>query len=223
MAGSARTGRALTICHSIAAMTDGFLNKAYGLSGADDTRALYNDWAASYEAEVGENGYATPGRCAAALAQFLKDKTAPILDFGCGTGLSGLALRLAGFEAIDGVDLSPDMLKVAETKQLYRRLATIEAGADVPGAPGEYAAIAAIGVIGAGAAPISVFDTLMNGLAVGGLLVFSFNDHALADPAFEGKLNEWLDCGAARLLFREHGPHLPGIDLKSNVYVIEKA
>jgi predicted TPR repeat methyltransferase len=204
-------------------MTDGFLNKAYGPRDADDTRKLYDDWAASYEAEVAENGYVTPGRCAAALAQYLKDHKRPILDFGCGTGLSGLALTLAGFETIDGVDLSADMLKVAETKQLYRSLTKIEADAGVPGSPGDYAAIAAIGVIGAGAAPISLLDTLMNGLAPGGFLVFSFTDHALADPAFEGKLNEWLDCGAARLLFREHGPHLPGIDLKSNVYVIEKA
>ena len=146
-------------------MTDGFLNKAYGPRDAEATRKLYDDWATSYEAEVRENGYATPGRCAAALALHLKDKKTPILDFGCGTGLSGLALKLAGFEIIDGVDLSADMLKVAESKQLYRTLTQIEADADVPGTPGDYAAIAAIGVIGVGAAPIALFDTLMNGLA----------------------------------------------------------
>ena len=127
------------------------------------------------------------------------------------------------FEVIDGVDLSADMLKVAEDKNLYRTLTQIEAESGVPGEPGDYAAIAAIGVIGAGAAPIALFDTLVNGLTSGGYLVFSFNDHALANPANEGKLNEWLDCGAARLLFREYGPHLPGIDINSNVYVIEKA
>ena len=30
----------------------GFLNKAYQARDADSTRALYDDWAASYEAEV---------------------------------------------------------------------------------------------------------------------------------------------------------------------------
>lgn len=204
-------------------MTNEFLNKAYGARDTDATRELYDAWAASYEAEVANNGYATPGRCAAALAEHLSDKKAPILDFGCGTGLSGLALKLGGFETIDGVDLSLDMLEVAKTKQIYRTLSHTEADAELPGKPGDYAAIAAVGVIGAGAAPIAVFDTLMNGLDSGGFLVFSFNDHALADYANEGKLNEWLDCGAARLLVREYGPHLPGIDLKSNVYVIEKA
>jgi predicted TPR repeat methyltransferase len=204
-------------------MSDRFLDKAYTARDAASTRRLYDDWAASYEAEVGENGYATPGRCAAALARFLTDKNAPILDFGCGTGLSGLALKLAGFTTIDGVDLSADMLERAREKGIYRGLAQIEAGAPLQHAPGDYAAIAAIGMIGAGAAPISVFDTMMHGLAKGGLLVFSFNDHALDNPENEARVNEWVDCAAAHLLLREYGDHLPGIGLKSNVYIVEKA
>ncbi|MEM6565918.1 MAG: methyltransferase domain-containing protein [Pseudomonadota bacterium] len=203
-------------------MRTDFLNKAYKARDAASTRTLYDDWSASYDAEVEKNGYATPGRCAAALAQFIPDQSAPILDFGCGTGLSGLALRLAGFEQIDGLDLSEEMLAQASEKGIYRNLAQIEAHAPMPHKPGDYTAIAAIGVIGAGAAPISVFHTLMNALAKGGKLVFSFNDHALEDPANEAAVTEWLDCGAAHLLFKEHGPHLPGIDLNSTVYVIEK-
>lgn len=203
-------------------MSNGFLNKAYGARDAAGTRRLYDDWAASYEAEVGENGYATPGRCAAALRAHSADLAAPVLDFGCGTGLSGLALKLAGFTCIDGVDLSADMLAIAQEKDLYRSLSQIEAGARFSHRPGDYAAIAAIGVIGSGAAPISVFDTVMEGLAPGGRFVFSFNDHALEDPANEGKLQGYLDDGRAILLFQDYGPHLPGIGLKSNVYVVEK-
>ncbi|MEX0310113.1 MAG: class I SAM-dependent methyltransferase [Tateyamaria sp.] len=199
----------------------GFLDKAYQARDAASTRALYDDWAASYEAEVAENGYATPGRCAEALKAETDDLTAPILDFGCGTGLSGLALKLAGFANIDGVDLSQEMLEGAREKGVYRHLDLIEAGDALPRSG--YTAMAAIGVIGAGAAPISVLHTLMRALPAGGKLVFSFNDHALEDPANEAGVAEWTDCGAARLRFKEHGPHLPGIDLKSNVYVLEKA
>lgn len=203
-------------------MTEKYLDKVYDARDAKATRALYDNWSDSYEAEVAENGYVTPGRCAAALARYMDDQKAPVLDFGCGTGLSGLALKLAGFEVIDGVDLSAEMLSKAEEKGIYRDLDLIEADAPLAHAPGDYAAIAAIGVIGAGAAPISVFHTLMHGLARGGMLVFSFNDHALEDPGNEAGMNEWLDCGAARLLFREHGPHLTKINLKSCVYVVEK-
>ncbi|MFT6674125.1 MAG: putative TPR repeat methyltransferase [Sulfitobacter sp.] len=203
-------------------MNNSFLDKAYGARDANETRALYDKWAASYEAELGENGYVTPQRCAAALVKFSKSKALPILDFGCGTGLSGLALRLAGFETIDGVDVSADMLARAREKSIYRTLTQIDADKRFIPAAGDYAALAAIGVIGAGAAPISVFDTLMKSLTRGGLFVFSFNDHALEDPAHEGRVNEWIDCGAARLLFCEHGDHIPGIGLKAKVYLLEK-
>lgn len=204
-------------------MAQGYLDKVYDARDADETRALYDDWSASYEAEVRENGYVTPNRCAEALAKYTQDQTQPVLDFGCGTGLSGLALKLAGFATIDGVDLSPDMLAQAEAKRLYRALTVIDPDATLPPDLGGYAAIAAIGVIGSGAAPISLFDDLMRGMRQGGLLVLSLNDHALQDRANEARICEWTDCCAARLLFRENGPHLPGIGLKSNVYVLEKA
>ncbi len=203
-------------------MTGGFLDKAYQARDAASTRKLYDEWASSYEAEVAQNGYATPGRCAKALAGLVTDQAEPVLDFGCGTGLSGLALRLAGFTTIDGLDLSEDMLKQARGKQIYRTLSMIEAGSALPHTSGDYTAIAAIGVIGAGAAPISVFDTLMDGLAPGGLLVFSFNDHALENPENAAKVTEYVTGGRAKLLFEEHGPHLPGIGLGSNVYVMAK-
>ncbi|MFK7754698.1 MAG: class I SAM-dependent methyltransferase [Sedimentitalea sp.] len=203
-------------------MTEGFLSKAYGPRDAADTRKLYDDWAGSYDGEVGDNGYATPGRCAAALAEHCVDLNAPLLDFGCGTGLSGVALAQAGFRTLDGVDLSADMLAQARDKGIYRSLSQIEANTPLAHKPGDYAAICAIGVIGAGAAPISVFDTLMAGLATGGLFVLSFNDHALADPVNEGTLQSYVTSGRAHLLFKDYGAHLPGIDIKSNVYVLEK-
>lgn len=203
-------------------MAQGYLDKVYDARDADETRTLYDGWSASYDAEVRKNGYVTPNRCAEALAKFTKDQTEPVLDFGCGTGLSGLALKLAGFATIDGVDLSTEMLAQAKAKRLYRDLQVIDPDAPLPGALSDYAAIAAIGVIGAGAAPISIFDDLMRGMKKGALLVLSLNEHALRDRTNEARICEWTDCSAARLLFRESGPHLPGIGLKSNVYVLEK-
>jgi predicted TPR repeat methyltransferase len=203
-------------------MAVGFLKKIYDVGGAEETRSLYDAWADSYDEEVGENGYVTPRRCAEALASFADDFSAPLLDFGCGTGLSGVALARAGFRTIDGVDLSADMLKGAEDKNVYRNLRVIEARENPIAKRGDYEAVAAIGVIGVGAAPIAVFDMLMKGLKRGGLMVLSFNDHTLEDPVHESRVSDWVDCAAARLLFREYGDHLPGMGLKSNVYVLER-
>lgn len=205
------------------AMSDKFLADAYSLESPEATREHYDKWAASYDSEIAENGYATPGRVAEALKAQISDLDTPVLDFGCGTGLSGLALRRAGFSIIDGMDPSSEMLDGARAKEAYRTLTGFDIADPAPVARGAYSAITATGVIGIGAAPPETFDLLMHALDRGGLLAFSFNDHALSDPAFEGRLNDWLDMGAARLLSKDYGDHLPGMNMKSNVYVVEKA
>lgn len=196
-----------------------FLDKVYGLTGSQAVRGFYDDWSDSYDDEVAENGYATPGRCAEALVRLATPFDTKILDFGCGTGVSGQAFRQAGFVDLDGVDLSSEMLEQARRKGVYDGLHQIEADENLPGG---YHIIAAVGVIGAGAAPPEAFDSVMSALEPGGRFVFSFNDHALALPEFPAKLEEHLAKGA-RLLFEEHGPHLPKIDVKSTVYILEKA
>ena len=204
-------------------MTEKFLEKSYGLESVEETLDHYNRWAASYDAEIAANNYATPGRIADALWSVLPDVSTPVLDFGCGTGLAGIALRRVGYEIVDGVDPSTEMLGVALTKGAHRHLEQIDPKAKQPFKPGQYRAIVACGVLGTGAAPPSAFGTLMHCLKRSDKLAFSLNDHALADPAYMGAMNEWLDCGAARLLFSEYGDHLPGLNLKASVYVIEKA
>ncbi|WP_121065010.1 class I SAM-dependent DNA methyltransferase [Chachezhania antarctica] len=203
-------------------MTDLYLEKVYEARTPEETRTLYDEWATGYDSEVGGNGYATPVRCAQALAAHMTDLGAPILDFGCGTGLSGMAFVEQGFITLDGMDLSDEMLAQAQAKDIYRTLTRIEADAPLPVKPGDYAAIAAVGVIGAGAAPLSVFDALLEALAPGGRLVFSFNDHTLEDPAYEARVKARLDAGDAGLLFEAHGDHLPARGLKSRVYVLER-
>ncbi len=203
-------------------MTKGFLETIYDDLTPENAPRLYDDWAASYDAEVGENGYATPGRVATALAAHVDDQVAPVLDYGCGTGLSGHALRTAGFTVIDGMDPSAEMVRLAREKGIYRDLATLDIDDPAPVGKDAYPAIVAVGVIGPGAGPTSIFDILIAALPPSGLLSFSLNDHALADPAYEATLARWLDAGTVRLIFKEHGPHLPGKNIKSTVYIIEK-
>jgi predicted TPR repeat methyltransferase len=201
-----------------------YLNKAYKVENIGQTRKFYADWADTYDAEVRKYGYVTPGRCAAALAGLAPDLLAPVLDVGCGTGLSGLALRDAGFGCVDGCDLSPEMLrKAAKHVGLYRKLRETDLSEPFPFTPGTYAHIAAMGVIATGHAPPETIDEILSALPSGGLFVFSLNDHTLEDPAFEARIAENTDTGEAVLLFKEHGPHLPGYGLESSVYILQKS
>jgi hypothetical protein len=44
----------------------------------EETRALYSDWAATYDADVTQAGYVTPTRLAEALAEHVPDRAAPV-------------------------------------------------------------------------------------------------------------------------------------------------
>jgi predicted TPR repeat methyltransferase len=202
-------------------MTTTYLDKIYSADSAD-LRPFYAQWAQSYDQEVGENGYITPLRIAEALARHVKDLSIPILDYGCGTGISGQAFQEAGFLTIDGVDISDEMLEVAAQKKIYRRLEVFapETGPDVK--LGAYNIIAAVGVIGAGAAPLAVLDQIMALLAPKGLLVFSFNDHTLEDPAYDGRVENYVKQGQAALHLKDYGDHLPKQKINSNIYILEK-
>ena len=200
------------------------LDRAYTIENTEQAREFYREWADTYESELAENVYLTPGRCAAALAQFSQDQTAPTLDVGCGTGLSGKALNDAGFTTIDGSDLSNEMLEKARSRhKLYRDLWVTDLEDPFPFEEGRYAHIAAIGVIASSHAPANTIDAILAKLAQGGLFVFSLNDHTMQDPEFEARVAENIDAGMARLLFKEHGPHLEKFDMGSTVYVMQKA
>ena len=123
---------------------------------------------------------------------------------------------------IDGADISSDMLAEAGTKGIYRNLLTIDPADPLPFQRGTYANIAAVGVFSPGHAPPRTIDAVMAKLGSGGRFVFSLNDHALENPCWMGRVMEQIDCGAAILEFREHGPHLPDLGLASSVCVLRR-
>lgn len=200
---------------------NGFLKRVHGLSDVKTVIDHYDAWSDTYDTEITENGYALPERIAEAAAQVMTDRTQQVLDFGCGTGLSGAALAAQGFATIDGMDVSADMMARAEPKAIYRALTLADPNTAPPIAKGAYPLIVACGVIGSGAAPLDVLDTLASCLNTGGKLAFSFNDKTLADPAYSDRVRAHTQNGFD-LIFEKRGTHLPGIDMKSTVYIVEK-
>ena len=205
-------------------MTKDLPSQLWQPRSTEDTLKLYADWADSYEADVAAYGYATPARCADILAAHMPDLTLPVLDFGCGTGLSGTALAAKGFSTLDGTDISDDMRAQATEKGVYR-----DVFAGIPGempkvAPGSYHAIAAVGVISLGAAPAETLDPLLKLLAPGGLLVFSYNDATLRDTGYMGALADVQTSEIALMLAASYGPHLPQKEgaQGSTVYIMRR-
>ncbi|SMF43293.1 Methyltransferase domain-containing protein [Tistlia consotensis] len=148
------------------------VGRARRLTGPEDTRALYDDWAADYDAELlGAKGYVGPVETAKVVAEALPDRTAALLDIGCGTGLVGAALAGHGFSAIDGVDLSPAMLERARAKGVYRRLfaGDLLAGLDLP--DHAYDAAVGVGVFSVSHIAVPALDELLRLVRPGGRIV----------------------------------------------------
>lgn len=91
---------------------------------AERLRALYGNWAKSYNSDLAEKRYHAPQAITTLLLEAgVTDRQTQILDAGCGTGFVGLALADHGFECIDGFDLSDEMVAIAAETDTYRHLA----------------------------------------------------------------------------------------------------
>ncbi|MEM1302840.1 MAG: methyltransferase domain-containing protein [Pseudomonadota bacterium] len=187
----------------------------------EETQSIYRDWAATYDADVLNSGYVTPQRIAAALADTTVPKDAAILDFGCGTGLAGLALAEAGFQTVDGTDISPEMLDQAHQRDVYRDLVLGKAGT-IAFETGAHQAVVAAGVVSAGAAPPATLALLVHHLTTGGRLALSFNDPSLKMGTYDVELDRLVANGLVEVQFREHGPHLPEKGMGSDVIVLRR-
>ena len=95
------------------------LEDAYALETPDDNRNLYRNWASTYDDDFAlRNKYVYP-KSISSICAGLVDTTSQlsILDIGCGTGIVGTCLsELLRTSIIDGVDISPEMLEVAQSK-----------------------------------------------------------------------------------------------------------
>ncbi|HWT25324.1 MAG TPA: class I SAM-dependent methyltransferase [Solirubrobacteraceae bacterium] len=88
-----------------------------------DARSGYGEWAATYEQTVQD---AMDIDLLEALATVRWAEVAEAADLGCGTGRTGAWLRAHGVGAVDGVDLTPEMLEAARARNVFRRLAVAD-------------------------------------------------------------------------------------------------
>lgn len=158
--------------------------EAPGRAPAAYVRELFDQYAPRFDAELtGKLGYRTPE----ALAEMLRaqglaaDHSRQVLDLGCGTGLSGLAL--APFAArMEGVDLSPRMLAEAARRGCYAALHEADLLAFLPAQAGRFDLIAAADVLNYLGDLAPALAGMRAALAPGGLMAFSLETASGAGP-----------------------------------------
>ena len=76
----------------------------------------YDTWANEYDQDLMTFGYNIPSVVAGLMGRYSVPGQGPVLDAGCGTGIAGQVLSVLGYRPLIGIDLSPGMLQVAESK-----------------------------------------------------------------------------------------------------------
>ena len=191
-----------------------FLSTAYTVKSDAETRAFYDSWAEIYDDELTENSYRQPARCAETLRLMADPDGCAVLDVGCGSGMSGLALCSVGFETVDGCDFSSGMLAKAAKTGTYRRLFETnlnEPPMDVP--DNTYGAAACVGMFSFGHVRAEALDDILRVVRPGGALVIGLNDTFYREGSLIAKLDALATLGRITIREQEHGEHIPGTGL----------
>lgn len=145
---------------------------------------FFDDYAARFEAVlVKDLAYDTPRAIAEAARTLREGPWSRALDLGCGTGLSGRALRDAGVVTwLAGVDLSEKMLDKARNAGGYDELHHADLLAFLEGVDGSFDLVTAADVLNYLGDLSGVFTRVAARLAEGGAFVFS--TEAGSDQAF---------------------------------------
>ncbi|MDA3628238.1 class I SAM-dependent methyltransferase [Saccharopolyspora oryzae] len=197
------------------------LQRAYDLKSKEEAEAVYDEWAAEYDADMlAGMDYVAPANAANRLVDLAGADLGPVLDAGCGTGLVGKVLASRSVAVIDGLDLSRGMLDQARATGAYRNLtkADLTKRLDIP--DNTYAAAICVGTITDGHVGPEVFDELVRVVRPGGLVVATVA-HVWESRKVGEYLNGLVEAGRIHLREADEWESVNGEDVRCKIPVLE--
>lgn len=184
------------------------LERAYAIDSDAASRALYRDWAETYDTTMIDGlRYLSPATVAQLLDAHLSECAAPVLDVGCGTGLAGQSLFERGFTTIDGLDLSPEMVQVAARRGVYRAFISADLHQTLPMADASYGGAMGSGIFTHGHVDARCLDELFRVLRPGAPFAFTVKLEVWEPLGFKDKLAGLMACGSITELAFTHDRH----------------
>ncbi|MBM9603817.1 class I SAM-dependent DNA methyltransferase [Desulfopila inferna] len=151
----------------------------------------YGKWAHLYDNDTLEvMGYVGPKVAADMLDFHLESQDSRVLDAGCGTGLVGEILDKLGYENVDAMDFSADMLSEAEKKEVYRKLYQEDMNGRLAIADNSYDATICVGTFTFAHVGPHAFDELVRVTRPGGHICFTIRDGAYQEYGYRTKMLE---------------------------------
>lgn len=188
--------------------TEALFEKVYTTTSVSEQRRNYDAWAKDYDKDVMESGYLGPSLLAHDLISVPETRPTTVLDVGCGTGLSGLALKTLGVDVIDGVDLSPEMLAEAKKKDVYHGLYEADLSVSLPFPEGLYDAAFSVGVFTLGHVTPDAISDVMRVIKPGGYFFLTVSDETWEKYEYADKLAQLAESRVVHLHRDEHRLHV---------------
>jgi 2-polyprenyl-3-methyl-5-hydroxy-6-metoxy-1,4-benzoquinol methylase len=170
-------------------------------------KRYYGEWAGRYNADLASECWVAPQVTCEVVRLVVAGYSsigASVLDAGCGTGLVGIGLRRLGFESVDGVDLSEQMVQQAFETGAYRQL---RGGVDLNKRPpaqeaGRYGIVVSSGMFTHGHVEPAALLSLIDYCERGGFVVVSTRNSYMVKTAFEQFVEHEVLSPEVELRFR---------------------
>ncbi len=171
------------------------LENAYKLSTPEDNVDYYDAFASSYDTDFADTlGWHYPAAIAVAYRDAATANDIPIADIGCGTGLVASALNFPR-EQIDGIDISPEMLRIAEEKKLYRSLYKVDLTKALDVIANGYGAVLSAGTFTSGHLGPEPLESLLHIARPNALFVIGVKKAFFQEAGFEPVLRDMESGG----------------------------
>ncbi|RZT88975.1 methyltransferase family protein [Pseudonocardia sediminis] len=199
-----------------------YLDRAYALSSTDDARALYDEWAATFDADITDEtqGYVAPGNAADAVVR-VAGTGAVILDAGCGTGLAGVELARRGATTVDGLDLSPGMLERARATGAYRDLDTADLTVPLAAADDSYDVVVCVGTLTHGHVGPSVLAEFVRVVRSGGHVVATVLDDIWEADGFRAEVDRLAAGELVEMVSADVQPYRAGQSVDCRMLILQ--
>lgn len=167
------------------------LNDAYSVKTPEDNIKLYKVWASSYDDDFAKkNDYRSPVLISNYYDKYSNKNDEPVLDVGAGTGLIAEVMYKKNTIDIDAIDISPEMLESAKSKNCYNKLIEADLTKNLDIDNNYYGAIVSAGTFTHGHIGPNALDELLRVTKPSGLFVITIHSKVYVNQNFEQKFQD---------------------------------
>ena len=201
-----------------------WLKTVYSETSSSKLNKHYKNWANLYDTDMSSWGYAYPLQLNKILTNKLKlKKTIKILDAGCGTGYVAEVLSKLNYKNITGIDFSEEMLAIARSKKIYKKLICQSLNEKIELRSKQFGLIICTGVLTSGHVGPSAMHELVRILKPQGFFICSIAESVYKKNGFEKEIKNLKNLVSIKSISKAFVA-LPNNknSAKSRMYILEK-